>query len=383
MADLALRNITKSLGGKVIIDHLNLEVKSGELVSLLGASGSGKTTTLRLIGGFIPADDGEILIDGQDVSTLPPERRPTSMVFQSYALWPNLTVYGNVSYGLRIRRLPKPDIERRVDEVLQVVGLSGQGAKFPAQLSGGQQQRVALARSLVLRPKVMLLDEPLSNLDAKLRERVREEIREIQQTFSITTVLVTHDQEEALSISDRVALLVDGRIEQYATPKELYRYPRTVNVATFIGKMNLFVATIGAEGVTVNGTDVPLKFSLGDAETGHSRQPERFSSQDVQVAVRPEDVVLTPNEGAPCHIVRRVQRGHYDEVIVEGGFGRLTAFISSVPGNLDVESNPSVKVSLRRVLCYRGGMLQELEPAISVPGEQPPALLERSIGQGP
>jgi len=377
MADLRLRNITKNLGGKLVIDHLNLDVKSGELVSLLGASGSGKTTTLRMIGGFIPVDEGEILIDGEDVCALPPERRPTSMVFQSYALWPNLTVYGNVSYGLRIRRLSKQDIDRRVNEVLEVVGLLGQESKFPQQLSGGQQQRVALARSLALRPKVMLLDEPLSNLDAKLRERVREEIREIQQAFSITTVLVTHDQEEALSISDRVALLVDGRIEQYATPKELYRYPRTVNVATFIGKMNVFVATMGAEGMTVKGTVIPMHPSAAAVEPGSRSVEQLLIGHDVQVAVRPEDVLLTSDQGPVCLVVRRVQRGHYDEVVVEGEFGRLVAFVSTLQGNVDVESNDSMRVSFRRVLCYRDGMKVEGE------GGEPAHLLERNVGKDP
>lgn len=357
MANLVLRNVTKQLGNKTVIDNLNMEVKSGDLICLLGESGSGKTTTLRMIGGFIPVDEGQILIDGNDVSALPPERRPTGMVFQNYALWPNMTVFMNVSYGLRVRRLPKAQIRDRVLEVLRLVGLEEHERKFPSQLSGGQQQRVALARSLVLRPQVLLLDEPLSNLDAKLRERVREDIREIQQKSGITTVFVTHDQEEALSISDKVAVLVSGKIEQFGDPKSLYRSPATLNVAKFIGTMNFFDGTWIGRELHIEG-----RFSVPCAQTV-AMEPSPF-----RCAVRPEDVLLGESHGAPGIVERRVQRGHYDEVTVACEFGPVRAFIPSDHDENRLIPGQHTQVQFARVLAYRDGVLQnavQSSPAIS------------------
>lgn len=355
MADLVLRNITKRLGNKVVIDDLTMEVGSGELVCLLGESGSGKTTTLRMIGGFIPVDQGQILIGGQDVTSLSPDRRPTSMVFQSYALWPSMNVFMNISYGLRVRRVPKPEIRQRVTEVMRLVGLEEHEKKFPGQLSGGQQQRVALARSLVLRPSVLLLDEPLSNLDAKLRERVREDIREIQQKSGITTVLVTHDQEEALSISDRVAVLVQGKIEQFGKPKSLYRTPTTLNVASFIGTMNFFDGSFSEHVVHIDGQyPVPC----------HSLLPN--SPGMLRLGVRPEDVRLGQN-GASGVILRRVQHGHYDEVTVHCNFGPVRAVIPAYQDESTMAPGNMTMVSFERILAYQGGTLLAPadEPAVS------------------
>ena len=243
-AGLVLHQVAKTLGGRLIVDNLDLRVRRGELVCLLGPSGCGKTTTLRMIGGFLRPDAGQVLIGGRGYTTTPPERRPTAMVFQNYALWPHMNVFKNVAFGLRLRKLPKAEIAERVERTLALVNLTHHIRSFPAQISGGEQQRVALARALVLEPEVLLLDEPLSNLDAKLRVKVREDIKEIQQRVGITTVFVTHDQDEALSISDRIAVMNAGRIEQYAGAHDLYRMPRTRFVADFVGTMNFFDARV-------------------------------------------------------------------------------------------------------------------------------------------
>jgi ABC-type Fe3+/spermidine/putrescine transport system ATPase subunit len=263
---LVLRGLGKILGGRTIVDGLDLTVAKGELVCLLGPSGCGKTTTLRMVAGFVEPDHGEILIDGRPVTATPPERRPTAMVFQNYALWPHMTVFGNAAFGLRLRGLPKKEIRDRVNETLELVGLTHHADSRPAHISGGEQQRVALARALVLEPKVLLLDEPLSNLDAKLRVRVRDEIREIQQRVGITTVLVTHDQDEALSVADRIAVMNTGRIEQLDTPSGLYDAPSTRFVAGFVGTMN-FLAGHAKDGrISTGDASVPCDELSADIE---------------------------------------------------------------------------------------------------------------------
>lgn len=352
MSGLALVNLGKQLGGKTVIDNLSMEIQSGELVCLLGASGSGKTTTLRMIGGFIPVDQGRILIDGHDVAHLTPDKRPTGMVFQSYALWPNMDVFQNVAYGLRVRRLPRAEIREKVADVLKLVGLEDHVKKFPPQLSGGQQQRVALARSLVLQPKVLLLDEPLSNLDAKLRERVREDIRRIQQMAGITTVFVTHDQEEALSISDRIAVLEAGRIEQYDTPASLYGRPATRFVATFIGAMNLL------SGVQDDG-----RVTVGPGVTVPCRERPAPCTGAVEFGVRPEDIILS-DQGVPAVIARKVPRGHYQELVLQTPFGDLRAFVANDPFVATTTLSDSVKVSFARVSVYQEGRLVESSHAL-------------------
>jgi len=235
---IALRDVVKRFGAVIAVDRATLDVSDGELFTLLGPSGCGKTTLLRLIAGFSRADAGEIWFDDQRVEALPPWRRHIGMVFQNYALWPHMTVRGNVTYGLKLRKLAGAEIERRLQEGLRKVNLVGLEDRYPGQLSGGQQQRVALARALVLNPDILLLDEPLSNLDAKIRMQVRGEIRKLQKELGITTIYVTHDQEEALSLSDRVAVMRDGVIRQTAPPKELYERPATRFVADFVGVNN-------------------------------------------------------------------------------------------------------------------------------------------------
>ena len=235
---IALRGVTKRFGAVSVVDGANLDVADGELFTLLGPSGCGKTTLLRLIAGFYRPDAGEIHFGERRVDGLPPHARNIGMVFQNYALWPHMTVRANVTYGLRLRGLPAVEIAERLERGLGQVNLQGLEARYPGQLSGGQQQRVALARALVLNPDILLLDEPLSNLDAKIRVQVRSEIRLLQQALRITTVYVTHDQEEALSLSDRVAVMRDGRIQQVAVPKTLYERPANRFVADFVGTNN-------------------------------------------------------------------------------------------------------------------------------------------------
>src|SRR5512136_1057502 len=247
---LTLENITKifpprGTAGEVTAVHdVNLDIEKGELVTLLGPSGCGKTTTLRMIAGFEFPTQGRITLDGREINSLPPHKREMSMVFQSYAIFPHLTVFENIAYGLNVQRLSKSVIKERVNKVLDLVHLEGYGNRAPTQLSGGQQQRVALARALIMEPKVLLMDEPLSNLDAKLREQMRTEIRRIQKRLGITSVYVTHDQVEAMTLSDQVVVMNQGRIEQIGAPSEVYRKPQTRFVADFIGRANFVQATV-------------------------------------------------------------------------------------------------------------------------------------------
>ena len=316
---LVLRGVGKTLGGRSIVDGLDLTVAKGELVCLLGPSGCGKTTTLRMVAGFVEPDRGEILIDGQAVTTLPPERRPTAMVFQNYALWPHMTVFGNVAFGLKLRRLPKKEVRERVGAALELVGLTHHIDSRPAHISGGEQQRVALARALVLEPQVLLLDETLSNLDAKLRVRVRDEIREIQQRIGITTVLVTHDQDEALSVADRIAVMNTGRIEQLDTPSGLYDEPRTRFVAGFVGTMNFLPGGLASDASDSSNASNASASSvrIGDVVVPCDQPPVSVEGPGVfgVFGVRPENVVLG-TRGASARVVREIPRGHFREVIL-------------------------------------------------------------------
>ncbi|MCF6466464.1 ABC transporter ATP-binding protein [Clostridium sp. Cult2] len=236
---IKVENLTKKFGDLTAVDNLSFEVNKSELICLLGPSGCGKTTVLKIMGGFLKPEAGKIYIDGEDITSLPPEKRPVSTVFQSYALFPHMTVIQNVVYGLKFKGYSKKEALIKGEEYLDMVGLRSEKDKKVTYLSGGQQQRVALARSLIINPKVLLLDEPLSNLDAKLRIRMRDEIKEIQKKFNITMIFVTHDQEEALSIADRILIMNKGKLEQIGTPKEVYDKPKTEFVLNFIGSSNI------------------------------------------------------------------------------------------------------------------------------------------------
>jgi spermidine/putrescine ABC transporter ATP-binding subunit len=237
--NIELKDIVKRFGILEAVSHVSLEIHDGELFTLLGPSGCGKTTILRLIGGFHKPDNGEIYFDGKPVTPIPPYERNIGMVFQNYALWPHMTISNNITYGLKLKKIPKAEIAEKVSHVLKLVNLSGLENRYPGQLSGGQQQRVALARALVLNPNVLLLDEPLSNLDAKIRVQVRAEIRKLQKELGITTIYVTHDQEEALTLSDRIAVINLGKLLQIGSPRDLYERPENPFVADFIGINNL------------------------------------------------------------------------------------------------------------------------------------------------
>ena len=285
---ISIRNVTKRFGGTVTaVDDANLEIQAGEFFALLGPSGCGKTTLLRMIAGFEIPTEGEILIDGQDMSDVQPNKRPINMVFQSYAVFPHMSVFDNVAYGLKVTGVPRDGIRERVEESLGLVKLEGYGSRQPDQLSGGQRQRVALARALVKRPKVLLLDEPLSALDAKLREAMRLELVRLQQSVGITFIIVTHDQSEALSMADRIAVMEAGRVRQIAQPATLYEYPNCRFVADFIGKINLFQGRMaGTEGarllVEVAGLGRLSLPGEGAGATG--------GAGEVGIAVRPEKV---------------------------------------------------------------------------------------------
>ncbi|HUG30971.1 MAG TPA: ABC transporter ATP-binding protein [Candidatus Limnocylindria bacterium] len=284
MSYLVLTDVRKQFGEFVAVQSFNLTAERGEFVSFLGPSGCGKTTTLRMIAGFEQPTAGQIVLDGEDITNRPPNKRNVGMVFQSYALFPNMTVADNIGFGLKVRKRPSDQIKKRVDELLELMNLPDKGSRYPYQLSGGQQQRVALARALAFEPQVLLLDEPLSALDAKIRVALRQEIRSIQRQLGITTVYVTHDQEEALSLSDRVVVMSQGRMEQVGTPFEIYNFPTTAFVASFVGTLNILpgIVTDAARGeVTIAGQPVRI-----------DRKFEGSEGSDVRVALRPEMVSL-------------------------------------------------------------------------------------------
>ena len=295
-AKLEIRDLTMLYKSGDGVKNINLTVEKGELVTLLGPSGCGKTTILRTIGGFLHNQSGQVLIDGVDVAGLPPEKRPTAMVFQSYNLWPHMTVYENMAFGLKLRKVPKAEQKRRITEMLELVKMPGYEKKYPTQMSGGQQQRIAIGRSLLLQPDVLLLDEPFSALDAKIRSQMREELRKIQTDLCITVVFVTHDQEEAMALSDRIVVMNKGVFEQIGSPQDIYNRPVSRYVADFIGEMN-FIEKKGG------GT----------------------------LAVRPESISARLGEGGDVDgYVRNIMMlGHYLEMTVDTDGGIVKLFISA------------------------------------------------------
>ncbi|WP_037914087.1 ABC transporter ATP-binding protein [Actinacidiphila yeochonensis] len=309
-ATVEFRGLRRAFGATVALDGLDLAARPGELLALLGPSGCGKTTALRMLAGFEHPDSGEVLVDGEDVTGVPAHRRGAGMVFQSYSLFPHLTAVENVAFGMRMRGAGKAERKRRSEELLDLVGLGRLAGRFPHQMSGGQQQRVALARALGLEPRVLLLDEPLSALDAKVRLTLREEIRRLQQDLGITTLFVTHDQEEALSMADRVAVLRAGRLEQVAAPAELYTRPATAFVAEFVGTMSRLPAARAGDGrrVEVLGSSLPVEGELpADGELDVLVRPEA-----VRVAADPRGGALVAAAsflGAITRITLRLSDG--------------------------------------------------------------------------
>ncbi len=311
------QNVTKAFGTVKAVRDVSFQIQSGELVTLLGPSGCGKTTTLRMIAGLEMATSGKILIGGRDVTRLPATDRDVSMVFQSYALFPHMSVMQNVGYGLTMSKLPKPEVEERAQAGLKLVGLSGYEQRLPSELSGGQQQRVAVARALVLEPEVLLFDEPLSNLDAKLRRHVREEIRDLQQELNLTVVYVTHDQEEALAVSDRIIVMKEAVIAQEGTPHQLYETPQSRFVADFIGDSNLVTGQLEV-AVGDTGTVQLADLSLVLPHQG-------LLSGSVTVAIRPEAIRLQPptEPGIPGTVRKATYLGGHMDYTVETPLGEL------------------------------------------------------------
>jgi putative spermidine/putrescine transport system ATP-binding protein len=338
MAELEILGVSKIFGRGAVtaVDDFSLKVANGELVCLLGPSGSGKSTLLRMIGGFETPSAGRITIDGEDVTRVPPERRPTGMVFQSHALWSHMNVFKNLAFGLKLRRLPAQEVRRKVEAVLELVGLSGYGSRLTHQLSGGQQQRVALARSLVLEPKILLLDEPFASLDQHLRERLREEVRDIQQRLKITTLFVTHGQDEALSLADRIVVMRDGRTEQAARPDVVYREPATPFVAGFIGTMNLIEGNVAGGTFTRTGLCLPLPISDGPAT----------------LAVRPEVLGLAGANGSGVARIHRVT-DYGTHAIVDVDLADGVRLKSMVPDARSFAAGQAVDLMPRAVAAYR------------------------------
>ncbi len=278
---LRIVEVSKQFGDFTALKSVSIDIQAGEFVCFLGPSGCGKTTLLRAVSGLDIQTQGAIVQSGRDISALPPSERDFGIVFQSYALFPNMTVFKNIAYGLENRKLPREHVTARVGELLELVGLMDQGVKYPAQLSGGQQQRVALARAIATSPGLLLLDEPLSALDAKVRVHLRHEIKQLQQRLGVTTIMVTHDQEEGLTMADRIVIMKDGRVEQVGTPFDIYRKPASTFVADFIGRMNFMDGTVvEKDRVRIGNT------ALGCRTNGHR------PGQKVKVAVRPEDIVV-------------------------------------------------------------------------------------------
>ncbi len=291
---LRISDMTKKYDNGDGVEHINLEVYSGEIVTMLGPSGCGKTTILRTIGGFLDVTSGDIEIDGQSVVNLPPEKRPTAMVFQSYNLWPHMTIYENLAFGMKLRKIPKKEIDEQMHDMLKLVQMEGVEKKYPAQMSGGQQQRIAIARSLLLKPALLLLDEPFSALDAKIRNQMREELKKIQHELNITVVFVTHDQEEAMALSHRIVVMNKGVFEQIGTPQQVYDDPVSKYVATFIGENNFL--------------------DKGDGKV---------------LAVRPEDVSITDGSSGDIHgKIRTIMiLGHYVDINVQCGDTIIKAYV--------------------------------------------------------
>jgi putative spermidine/putrescine transport system ATP-binding protein len=308
MTEVSIEKLTKDYGQGLAVNGISIKIAEGEFISLLGPSGCGKTTTLKMIAGFEDATEGAIRFDGRDVVHMPVEKRDIGMVFQNYALFPHMTVEKNLAFGLEMRKIPKAEIRTRISKVLDMVQLAGYAERYPRQLSGGQQQRVALARALVIEPKILLLDEPLANLDAKLREEMRIFIRDLQRRVGITTVYVTHDQAEAMTMSDRVVVMFGGRIAQIGTPFDIYERPANLEVAEFVGQVNIVRGKVGkAAGRTVVST------AFGEVDVAG----DYADNTELALALRPEAVELLPISSKAAGVPAMVLSSYYSGSLVD------------------------------------------------------------------
>jgi putative spermidine/putrescine transport system ATP-binding protein len=364
MAYLTLSNISKQYGDALVVDDFNLDMEKGEFVSFLGPSGCGKTTTLRMVAGFEIPTTGKISINNTDVTNKAPNQRNVGMIFQAYALFPNMTVAQNIGFGLRIRKEPEAAITQRVKEMVSLINLEKHADKYPYQLSGGQQQRVALARALANRPQVLLLDEPLSALDAKIRVSLRAEIRAIQKALGITAVFVTHDQEEALSISDRIVVMYDGKVEQVGTPFEIYNFPKTQFVANFVGSLNTAEAEIldPAKGL----------LSVDGVQFISSEKMENLHKGDkVRIAIRPERFSFAADQKKANVVDCTIEN-----ITFLGSVVRIQIVIGNTKFNMDTFNNPFLELpkigDKTQVTCSRQAVLilGSPEEAINVPKDR-------------
>jgi spermidine/putrescine transport system ATP-binding protein len=365
--EIQLVALTKLFGSVTAVDAVDLTIPQGEFFSLLGPSGCGKTTTLRMIAGFEQPTSGRVLLDGADMAGIPPNKRNVNTVFQSYALFPHMKVFDNVAYGLRRARADRAEIRQRVGEALEQVQLSALGSRKPAQLSGGQQQRVALARALVLKPAVLLLDEPLGSLDAKLRRQLQVELKALQEQVGITFLYVTHDQEEAITMSDRIAIMNHGHVEQAATPREMYEEPATAFVADFLGVSNLMDAR--ATGSAGGGAAL----DLGSGFSVEASGGDLSARGAVKVVIRPERVrieqagVTGPNR-IPAMVTRSVYLGNGARVITHLATGKsLTVLVPSTPDDASANWEPGESVT-----CYLPASAIRVLPVDSAPAEAQP-----------
>lgn len=344
-----MRNLVKRFDtGTLAVDHVSLEVPSGELVTLLGPSGCGKTTTLRCIAGFADPDEGEILLDGSVINDVPPNKRNLVMVFQNWALWPHMTVFKQLEFGLQVRKVPSADRPRLIGEALALVNLTGTEERYPHELSGGQQQRVALARALVVKPKALLLDEPLSNLDAKLRLRTRVELRQLQRKLGLTVVYVTHDQEEGLAISDRIVVMHEGRVVQTGTPREIYEHPRAEFVAEFVGSNNVWNCRVTgkAPGSLLLRTGFGADLKVLEADGARSRSP----GDQVTVCVRPEGIALGGGGDVAAGGDSNVLKGRVMEVVYLGANKRYQVEVGGETVMVDSKQELDVGQGLAMVI---------------------------------
>jgi putative spermidine/putrescine transport system ATP-binding protein len=349
MSFLEINNISKKFGATEAVSDFNLHVEKGELVSFLGPSGCGKTTTLRMVAGFETPTSGQIVMNGHDITEMPSNQRDVGMVFQSYALFPNMTVAGNIGFGLKVKKKSTDEINQRVGEMLGLINMPEYAHRYPYQLSGGQQQRVALARALALRPDMLLLDEPLSALDAKIRVSLRSEIRAIQQKLGITAIYVTHDQEEALSLSDRVVVMHDGKMEQVGTPFEVYNFPTTRFVANFVGTLNTaeVEVTDPVKGLlSMNGAEL----ELADGLSG------RVKGDKIMIAIRPERFSFVTEEKKTNILDCRIEN-----ITFLGSVVRIQIEIGGAIFNMDTFNRPSLELpkigDRRQVTCSRKAVL--------------------------
>ncbi|NOU96860.1 polyamine ABC transporter ATP-binding protein [Paenibacillus sp. LMG 31456] len=343
--DVELVNIQKKFGPNVVVDSFNLQIEQGECVSFLGPSGCGKTTTLNMIAGFLEPDQGDLLIKGKRMNGVPSNKRELGMVFQTYSLFPHMTIFENVAYGLKLRKVAKVEITRRVNAILELVKLPHVAERYPKQLSGGQRQRIAIARALVTEPSLLLLDEPLSNLDAKLREELRDELKRLQQEIGITTIFVTHDQEEALYLSNRIVVLDHGKVEQIGTPWDIYNRPASEFVHTFIGKSNRMQGMVEE----TKGDTLLLRTDAGFTLLADRRDGSFGNGEKVTIYVRPEKIGLNTEEVVMDGInqvkgtVKQTSfLGAYTECEVEVGLYSITVRIQTVQQMIQFSQGQSV-----------------------------------------